>query len=188
MAINFLIVHTTTLYTDENWESFPWQVTITCKHIHIFTYLLNRMQNTKHYCSRAGPSHSWNRLIYKLLIVSPNSAKNLNTKSLGSSLTIQRWHIKVIFLNTTWPLGEIPDRNKICHRNISKWMLYWSRGRQTVAERSDCNNFELNTFTPYIPYWKPLYVDYMQISIQAVAILSPISGTEQYRILSLHII
>jgi hypothetical protein len=28
----------------------------------------------------------------------------------------------------------------------------------------------------------------MQISIQAVAILSPISGTEEYRILSLHII
>jgi hypothetical protein len=109
---------------------------------------LNRMQNTKHCCSRASPSHSWNRLIYKLLIVSPNSAKNLNTKSLGSSLTIQRWHIKVIFVNTTWPLGEIPDRNKICHRNISKWMLYWSRrATQTVAELSDCNNFELNIFT-----------------------------------------
>jgi hypothetical protein len=45
-----------------------------------------------------------------------------------------------------------------------------------------------NITTLYIPYWKPLYVDYMQISIQAVAILSPISGTEQYRILSLHII
>jgi hypothetical protein len=31
-------------------------------------------------------------------------------------------------------------------------------------------------------------VDYMQISIQAVAMLSSISGNEQYRILSLHII
>ena len=45
----------------------------------------------------------------------------------------------------------------------------------------------------YIPSknWKPLYVDYMHISIvykHAVAILSPISGTEQYHILSLHII
>jgi hypothetical protein len=35
--------------------------------------------------------------------------------------------------------------------------------------------------------WKPLYVDYMQISMQAVVIFSPISGTEQYCILSLHI-
>jgi hypothetical protein len=72
----------------------------------------------------------------------------------------------------------------------SEWMLYWSTGRQTVTELSDCNNFELNIFILYIPSksWKPLYVDYMQISIEAVAILSPISGTEQYRILSLHII
>jgi hypothetical protein len=69
-------------------------------------------------------------------------------------------------------------------------MLYWLRGRQTVAELSDCNNLELNIFTLYIPSknWKSLHVDYMQISIQAVVILSPISGTEQYRILSLHII
>jgi hypothetical protein len=37
------------------------------------------------------------------------------------------------------------------HQNISKWMLYWSRGCQTVAELSDRNNFELNIFTRYIP-------------------------------------
>jgi hypothetical protein len=50
-------------------------------------------------------------------------------------------------------------------------MLYWSR------RALSCNNFELNIFTLYIPSknWKPLYivcVDYMQISIQAVAMLS----------------
>jgi hypothetical protein len=65
-------------------------------------------------------------------------------------------------------------------------MLYWSRGWQTVAELSDCNNSELNIFTLYIPSkaWKALHVDYMQISNLAVAILLPISGSEKYRILS----
>jgi hypothetical protein len=65
-----------------------------------------------------------------------------------------------------------------------------SRGRQTIAELSDCNTFKLNIFNLYIPSknWKPLYVDYMQISIQAVAILFAFPGTEQYRMLSLHII
>jgi hypothetical protein len=61
-------------------------------------------------------------------------------------------------------------------------MLYWSRGRQTVAELSDCNNFELNIFTLYIPNknWTIIYcMNYMQISIQIVAILSPICGNEE---------
>ena len=53
---------------------------------------------------------------------------------------------------------------------------YWSKSRQTVAELSDCNNFELNIFILYIlsENWKSLYMDYFQISGQAVAILSPI--------------
>jgi hypothetical protein len=58
-------------------------------HFHI---VLNRMQNTKQYCSRSSLSHSGNRLLYKLLIVSPKSVKNLKTKSLGGSLTIRRCH------------------------------------------------------------------------------------------------
>jgi hypothetical protein len=57
-----------------------------------------------------------------------------------------------------------------------------------ASELPGCHNFEINIHTLYFS-GKPLYVDYiMQISIQAVAILSPISGTEEYRILSLHII
>jgi hypothetical protein len=46
----------------------------------------------------------------------------------------------------------------------------------------------ISDFNSFRVFWDTLYVDYMQISIQAVAILSPISSTEQYRILSLHII
>jgi hypothetical protein len=51
---------------------------------------------------------------------------------------------------------------------------HWSKSRQTVAELSDCNNFELNIFILYIlsENWKSLYMDYIQISGQAVAILS----------------
>jgi hypothetical protein len=43
---------------------------------------------------------------------------------------------------------------------------YWSKSRQTVAEFSDCNNFELNIFILYIlsENWKSLYMDYFQIS------------------------
>jgi hypothetical protein len=43
-----------------------------------------------------------------------------------------------------------------------------------IDELSDCNNFELKIFTLFIPSknWKLLHVDYMQISIQAVAMLS----------------
>jgi hypothetical protein len=64
------------------------------------------------------------------------------------------------------------------HEMIGKWMLYWSRGQQTVAELSDCNNFQSNIFTPVNTESHCIW-DYMQISIQAVAILLPISGNVQ---------
>jgi hypothetical protein len=61
-------------------------------------------------------------------------------------------------------------------------MLYSSQGRQTVAMLSNCHNFELNILALYIPNIKnrkPLYLDCMQISIQAVAILSLIPCNDQ---------
>ena len=109
---------------------------ISSKNVHIFTYFLNRMQNTKQYCSRSSLSHSWNRLIYKLFIVSPNTASKISKQNLSGAVLPYKDDIKVIFLNND-PL-----------KHISKW--YWSRGRQTVAWSSQIAIILSLIFSPCI--------------------------------------
>jgi hypothetical protein len=55
-------------------------------------------------------------------------------------------------MNTTWLLGEIPDRNKYASETLVYECLIVKRSANSIDELSDCNDFELDIFTLYIPW------------------------------------
>jgi hypothetical protein len=143
---------------------------ITCKNIHIFKYFLNRMQNTKRYCSRTSFLHSW----YRLLNTScpfKQRQKSQNKIARQQFITIYEGDIKMIFLNTTWPLGEIPNRNKYASETLVYECLIDQEVGKQYRWALRLQWFWARYFHPVYPWpvknWKPLYADYMQIRIQA---------------------